>query len=71
MRPRRVLKSPWLPAFLFVGAVLSAVAHNLLCAVFKFEEPVFFALTFVLLLGAAVSLIVVAGRTIARLLFRR
>ena len=40
---------------LLIGlAIVSSVLHNLVSGLFEFEEPVFFILTFVFLLGAIV-----------------
>ena len=66
MKFRKLLRSPWLPAFLFVAAVICSVLHNLFYAIFRFEEAVFLLLTLAFLLGAVVSLVVVLGRWIAR-----
>jgi hypothetical protein len=45
------------PPLLLAGAVLSVVLHNVFFAIFRFEEPVFFLLTFVLLLAAGAALV--------------
>ncbi len=43
-----------IPLLLLVLAVISAIIHNVIYGLFKVEEPVFFILTFVFLLGAIV-----------------
>ena len=40
-----------IPVLLYFGAVASAILHNVIYAIFKFEEPVFFCLTFLLVIG--------------------
>jgi len=43
-----------IPLLLLALAIISAIIHNAIYALFEIEEPVFFILTFVFLLGAIV-----------------
>lgn len=43
-----------IPLLLLGLAIISAIVHNAIYALFEVEEPVFFILTFVFLLGAIV-----------------
>jgi phosphate/sulfate permease len=45
------------PAILFGMAVLSTVAHNLISATLGIEEPVFFSLSFMFLVGAMATFV--------------
>jgi hypothetical protein len=52
---KKKLNNNLISFLLFGFAVFSAVLHNLIFALFKYEEPVFFILTLVFLLATIIS----------------
>jgi hypothetical protein len=53
-----IIAHRWLwPLLLLFGAVLSVVLHNVFYGIFRFEEPVFFLMTFILLFTAVAALV--------------
>lgn len=48
-------KQTQIPYLLFGLAIITAILHNYLSAVLAFEEPFFFTITLLLILGFAVS----------------
>lgn len=56
------MKSVRISFKLFLAAVVSAIAHNLIYATFGVEESVFFLLTFVFFIVALLTLILAVFR---------
>ena len=46
-----------LPLILFISTIVSIILHNLIYALFGFEEPVFFILSLILALAFVISII--------------
>lgn len=46
-----------IPLILITLAILSSIIHNIIYAIFKFEEPIFFLLSLILFLAFIISII--------------